>query len=131
MRHPKILVAEDDPRRAYFFQVSLESAGFQVLQAADSANAWRIIQAQKLVMALIDAKLPGLSDRNVLLRVRADPSLTKLPVLILGESLCSEEATEWLNLGADDYVSRAISPQLLMARVHAKLRRSKPLNQSD
>ncbi len=122
--HPKILIAEDEPRRARYFQTSLESAGFQVFQATDSASAWKIIRAQKLVMALIDANLPGLSNCNILLHVRADPSLAKLPVVILGEPTASEQAVEWLNWGADGYISRSVSSQLLMAQVHAKLRRS-------
>lgn len=125
MMRPKILIAEDEPSRARFFQTSLESAGFQIFQATDSARAWRIIRTQDLVMALIDTNLPGLRNCNLLLCVRADPSLSKLSVVLLGGSASSEEVAEWLNLGADDYISRSISSELLKAEVHAKLRRGK------
>jgi len=124
MIRPKILIAEAEPRSARFFETSLASAGFQVFQAVDSASAWSIIQTQELVMALVDAKLPGLPKRNVLLRLRAEPGLSDLPVLILGESAYAEEAVEWLNLGADDYISRFISVELFNAELHAKLRRA-------
>jgi len=81
-------------------------------------------------MALIDARSPDLGTHNLLRRVRANASLSKLPVLILGEPEFSKEAAEWLNLGADDYISRSISPQLLLAQVHAKLRRGKTIEPS-
>lgn len=121
---PKILVAEDEPRRAYFLRNSLQAAGFQVLEATDSAKAWKIIRTQKLAMALIDANLPGLSEHNLLPCLRSDPALAKLPVLVLGDALATEQAIRWLNLGADGYISRSISSTLLRAQVHAKLRRT-------
>ncbi len=128
MTHPKILIAENELDRARSLRSSLEADGFQVLQATDSASAWSILHAQELVMAIIDSRLPGLPTFNLLRRVRTDPDLTRLPVLILGESIASEEAIAWLNLGADDYISRSISSALLKAEVHAKLRRGKPAN---
>ena len=126
MLHPKILIAEEEPQRAQSLQASLESAGFQVFHATDTTSAWKIIRAQSLVLALIDANLPGLSRCNLLLYLRADPSLAKLPVVILGEPTASDQAVKWLNLGADAYIGRSISSQLLMAYLHAQLRRSYP-----
>jgi DNA-binding response OmpR family regulator len=124
MIRPKILIAEGEPRRARLLETTLASAGFQVFQAVDSASAWDIIQSQDLVVALVDAGLPGLPKGNVLRRVRAEPGRSELPVLVLGESAFAEEAVEWLNLGADDYISRSISTELLIAELHAKLRRA-------
>ncbi len=121
--HPKILVGEAEPRRADLIQSSLEAAGFQVISTTDSASAWEIIQTQDLAIALVDTNLPGLREDNILLRVRADPSLANLPLVILGDAASSEQAVEWLNMGADDYMSRSISPRLLVAEVHGKLRR--------
>jgi DNA-binding response OmpR family regulator len=125
MIHPKILIAEDDPHRARMYQTSLEADGFQVLQAADVIKAWQILQAQNLVMAIIDTHLPGLQKHNLLLCARGEPGLANLPVVILGDALESEQVVEWLNQGADDYLSRSISSELLKAQVHAKLRRGK------
>ena len=119
---PKILIAEDDPSLARLLQSSLESAGFHVIQAGDSASAWSMIQTQELVLALIDTNVRGLRESNVLSRVRADPALSYLPVVILGKTDSPEEAVEWLNLGADDYISRSVSGRLLTAGVHARLR---------
>ncbi len=123
--HPEILIAEDEPRRARLIQASLEAAGFQVIHATDSASAWSIIQTHDIVMALVDANVPGLHECNILLQVRADLTLSDLPVVILGEPASTEQAVEWLNMGADDYISRSLSSKLLVAEVHAKLRRGK------
>ncbi len=118
----KILIAEEDSRRARWLQASLEAAGFQVILATDSSSAWSIIQKQDLAMAVVDTELPGLRQSNLLLRVRADPVLAKLPVLMLGDGTSDEQVLRWLNMGADDYLSRSISSRLLQAQVHAKLR---------
>ena len=126
MMHPKILIAENEPRRAQMYQTSLEADGFQIVQATDCANAWQMLRMQNIAMAIIDTQLPGLHDHNLLLCVRADPSLAKLPVLMIGDALSFEAAIEWLDRGADDYLSRSITSEMLKAQVHAKLRRSQP-----
>ncbi len=125
----KVLVAENEPRRAREFQASLESAGFQVIHASDCAGAWDLIQTEGLDLALVDTNLYGLREGNLLVRVRADPALSHLPIVILGGSASSDEVVKWLNLGADDYVSRSISSGLLAAEVHAKLRRGRRSSQ--
>lgn len=126
MIHPKILIAEDEPRRARLYRTILETDGFQIVQATDALKAWQILQAQNLAMVIVDTHLPGLKDCNLLRCVRANSSLAKLPVIILGNTLVTEEVVTWLNSGADDYISRSASSELLKAEVHAKLRRGKP-----
>ncbi len=130
MKRTKILIAESEPRRARLYQTSLEADGFQIVPATDSVEAWHALQTQDLALAIVDTHLPGLTEHNLLLDVRANPNLAKLLILILGDSAFSEEAVVWLDWGADAYLSRSISPELLRASVRAKLRRSKPFSEN-
>ncbi len=118
----KVLIAEDQPRRARLLESGLEAAGFQVLLASDGPKAWSLVQTEDLAAALIDTELPGLAQSNLVFRIRADPRFARLPVLMLGDGTSAEQAVRWLNLGADDYLSRSISVRLLQAQVRAKLR---------
>jgi two-component system, OmpR family, phosphate regulon response regulator PhoB len=121
---PEILVAESEERTARFLRAALESAEYQVLQATDGDAAMKILRTRKPALVLIAANLPGLSSRQILLRVRADSRLSNLPVILLGDPDSAEESVEWLMLGADDYISKPVSARLLIALVHAKIRRS-------
>jgi two-component system, OmpR family, alkaline phosphatase synthesis response regulator PhoP len=123
----KILIAENDPRRAQSLRAILEAAGLQVFEASDSSGAWKVIQTQELAIALVDEDLPGLAENNILLRLRADPGLARLPIIVLGDAMSSVQGAQWLDMGADDYIGRSISVELLKAEVRAKLRRRKPL----
>ena len=124
MMRPKILVAESEVSTARFLRAALESAEYQVLPASDGDAALKILRTQKTALVLLGANLPGFSSRQILLRVRADSRMGNLPVIILGEPASTEESVEWLMLGADDYITKPVSARLLIALVHAKIRRS-------
>ncbi len=118
--HPRILIVETEPQRAHSLRTGLEAAGFEVSVAADCTAAWTILRTESLALALIDAN----SDRNLLTSIRAEPRFAKLPVIVLGDAAASEQVVAWLSQGADGYISRFVSPVMLVAEVRAKLRRA-------
>ncbi len=120
MMHPRILIVEAEPHREQSLRTGLEAAGFEVSVAADCTAAWQVLQTESLALALVDAN----ADRNLLTGIRAEPGFAKLPVIVLGDAAASEQAVAWLNDGADGYISRFISPVMLVAEVRAKLRRA-------
>ncbi len=120
MMHPRILIVEPEPQRAHLLQTGLEAAGLKVLVATDSTAAWTALRTENVELALMDAS----ADKSLLTGIRAEPGLAKLPVVILGDTTCSDAAVEWLNQGADGYISRFVSPTMLVAEVRAKLRRA-------
>jgi DNA-binding response OmpR family regulator len=119
--HPEILVAATDMNTAHLINSYLVSTGYPVVLATGADSLWEMIRSKRPALALITADLPGLPQ--ILARVRTDPNLAYLPVLVLGDAASPAQAADWLIRGADDYVRQPVSARLLSALVLAKLRR--------
>ncbi len=120
MMHLKILIVEAEPHRAHSLRTTLEGAGFEVSVATDCTAAWAVLRTESPALVLIDSNL----ERTLLTGIRAEPRLAKLPVVVLGDAASADQAVNWLNQGADGYISRFVSPTMLVAEVRAKLRRA-------
>ena len=122
-----VLVVDDDTEARLLLRVMLESEGLGVLEAADGATALEVMAGHRHVrLVVLDLHMPGLSGREVLDRIRSDPSSSWLPVMVRSGSTDVDEEVELLRSGADDVVSKSDSPDRLLARVHALLRRTPP-----
>jgi DNA-binding response OmpR family regulator len=122
-----VLVVDDDTDARLLLRVLLEGEGVDVVEAADGAAALKVVQARRdLRLVVLDLHMPGLGGREVLDRLRASPSSSALPVMVRSGSTEVEEEVDLLRAGADDVVSKGDSPHLLLARVHALLRRTRP-----
>ena len=116
------MVIEDESTVREVLKFHLERAGMQVSAFAaveDSLNA-----LEKADVLVLDWMLPGESGLSFLRRLRADPELRKLPVLMLTARAAEAERVEGLESGADDYLTKPFSAAELVARVRALLRRT-------
>ena len=123
----EVLLVEDDEELRAEMAAYLEANGHAVHQAGDVAVARRILQARPIRVAVLDINLPG-EDGLSLCRALADaggPAILMLSAL--GEPI---DRILGLELGADDYVVKPITPRELLARVKALLRR-RPGGSSD
>jgi len=100
----------------------LENAGFEVVTAADGAEALDVARGSEVALVLLDVCLPGLSGYEVLHSLR-DVRPTLPVLLVSGERVESFDRTAGLLLGADDYLVKPFAPDELLARVRALLRR--------
>lgn len=119
-----VVVIEDESTVREVVRFHLERAGlrvaaFETAQAAEDA----LLSADALVL---DWMLPGESGLTYLRRLRADPKLRRLPVLMLTARAAEAERVEGLESGADDYLTKPFSAAELVARVRALLRRTQP-----
>ncbi len=121
MDRRSILIVEDEPRIAEVVALYLKRAGFQTVQAADGLEARSLLEREMPDLGIIDIMLPGL-DGLSLTRWLRDRS--NLPVILLTSRRAESDRIEGLELGADDYVVKPFSPQELVSRVRAVLRRS-------
>jgi DNA-binding response OmpR family regulator len=122
-REQTIVVVEDDPHISDLLDLYLRDAGFRVVQAPDGERGLELIRDQEPVLAILDVGLPGAIDgMEVCRRVRSG-SRPDLPVLILTARAGEIDRVLGLELGADDYVTKPVSPRELVARVRAILRR--------
>lgn len=117
-----ILIVEDDQKLAGLIAEFLQAQGLQVAVEADgSAAVQRILDTQPALVVL-DLMLPGEDGHSICERVRAAGFLR--PILMLTARSEDEAQIRGLELGADDYVSKPVRPQVLLARIRALLRRT-------
>jgi len=119
-----VLVIEDEDAIREMVRVTLESASFEVLEAADAEQAEMILADHCPGLILMDWMLPGISGIELTRRIKRDDVLKEIPIIMLTAK--GEENSKVLGLeaGVDDYVTKPFSTRELIARIRAVMRRS-------
>ena len=124
----KILIVEDDATIRMILQMLLKGAGFTHVRAATRGDeGLEAIRREQSQLVLLDLMLPGLDGLTVCRRVREDSTLADVRILMLTAKSEDDDVVRGLELGADDYVTKPFSREVLLARIHAVLRRNDPL----
>lgn len=119
----KILVVDDERDIVDLLRYNLEKEGFEVMAAFDGEEALRKIEGRP-DLVLLDVMLPGMDGFEVCRGIRSDPATHDIPVLMLTARSNEVDEIVGLEIGADDYIMKPISPRKLLARVKAALRRA-------
>jgi DNA-binding response OmpR family regulator len=119
-----ILIAEDDRDIADLVAHYLQRSGWEVHIAAAGDAALAHARANPVDLVILDVMLPGLSGLEVCRALRADRKTAGLPIIMLTARAEEADRVMGLELGADDYVSKPFSPNELVARIRALMRRS-------
>lgn len=116
-----ILVVEDEPSLAEVVSLYLKRAGYQVQNASDGKQAMKILQHQIPDFVILDLMLPEMDGLSLTrwLRDRSD-----VPIIMVTARREEIDRIAGLEMGADDYVVKPFSPQELVSRVRAVLRRT-------
>lgn len=123
MTRDKILIIEDDPAMQRVLQDNFEFSGCEVRVAADGAKGVEAVFEFKPDLVILDIMLPRLSGFDVCRRIRKEGLAT--PIIMLTAKSQESDIVLGLNLGADDYVAKPFSIDVLLARVNACLRRQR------
>jgi DNA-binding response OmpR family regulator len=126
MGSASILIVEDEPSIAEVVSLYLRRAGYQVKIAPNGRSALDSLDKQLPDLIVLDVMLPGLDGFEITRRVRAEGDV---PIIMLTARRAEADRIAGLELGADDYVVKPFSPQELVSRVRAVLRRSKGIAQ--
>jgi two-component system alkaline phosphatase synthesis response regulator PhoP len=118
-----VLVVDDDPKIVALVRAYLISAGFDVVTAADGAEALRLVQERKPRLVVLDLMLPEMDGIEVTREVR---SWSDVPILMLTARGSVQDRIGGFSEGADDYLVKPFAPSELVARVRAILRRAPP-----
>jgi DNA-binding response OmpR family regulator len=131
MKQPyTILVVDDEPTIREVVRRYLERDGYAVREAADGHTALNILREQPPDLMVLDIMLPGVDGLSITRRLRDTDGTGMLiterevPIIILTARTGEHDRIQGLELGADDYVTKPFSPQELVARVKAVLRRT-------
>jgi DNA-binding response OmpR family regulator len=126
----KILVAEDDKQIADMIAFKLTNGGHQVIRAQDGEEAMTLAAREMPDLILLDAMMPGLNGFEVLRRLKGDPALRAVPVMMVTAKGNERDVLGGLRGGAVDYVVKPFSLKELAARVDLALRREPPATAS-
>ena len=122
----KILVVEDDPPVSMMLQYNLEREGYSVSIAEDGEEALNLIAEDAPDAVVLDWMLPMVSGLEVCRQVRRKLETETVPIIMVTARAEEEDRLRGLDTGADDYITKPFSPNELVARVRALLRRTRP-----
>ena len=123
--HGKLLVVDDEPFLRDAVAASLRFLGFDVTGAETGAEALRLARGRPFDLIVLDVMLPGLSGLEICRALRGDAATEAIPIIMVTARAEETDRILGLELGADDYLPKPFSPNELVARVRALIRRSK------
>ena len=119
----RVLVVDDEPDIVALVAYHLVKAGYRVSTASNGREAVAAAKQERPALIVLDLMLPGISGYEVLEQLRAIEATKDIAVLMLTARREEQDRIQGLSLGADDYLTKPFSPQELVLRVAAILRR--------
>ena len=120
----RILIADDDVILVEMLRFRLEAAAHEVVAALDGQAALASAGAQRPDLIVLDSMMPVISGPAVLARLKADPNLNDVPVVMLTARKGESDVVAALKSGVDEYLTKPFIPQELMVRIENLLARA-------
>jgi class 3 adenylate cyclase/CheY-like chemotaxis protein len=124
-RRGTILVVDDNEENRDMLARRLARQGYEALTAAGGRAALDVLAARPLDLVLLDVMMPDLDGYAVLQRLKADPALRDIPVLMISALDELDSVVRCIQLGAEDYLGKPFDPVLLQARIGACLEKKR------
>ena len=128
---PRILIVDDEPEMIKLIEDVLAMMPSEILVKQDGDSALRLLHSQvaeghPVDIVLLDIMMPGEDGFHILAKMKADPELQQIPVILITGLNSIAAKTRGLEMGADDYIIKPFDPQELLARVGvvARIRRT-------
>ena len=121
-----VLVVDDESAIREMIRFALGKSDMTVSCAANGKEALEKINESPPDIILLDWMMPRMSGPELTRRLRKDPVMKSIPIIMLTARVSEDDKVTGLNAGADDYIIKPFSPRELIARINAVLRRSDP-----
>ncbi|HLJ50650.1 MAG TPA: EAL domain-containing protein [Bryobacteraceae bacterium] len=121
--HYRLLVVDDDPLNLDMLARRLSRLGYKVESAENGPRALDLIASGSFDLLLLDHNMPGMSGLEVLVTLRRSYSPLDLPIIIVTAVSDSQTTVDALNAGANDYVTKPVDFEVLLARMRSQLAR--------
>jgi len=122
VQHQRILVVDDHPDNVEIIQARLASRGFTVETASNGQEALDMVMENPPHLILLDVMMPLMDGYEVSRRIKGDPSLPFIPIILVTARDSTQDKVEGLDAGAEDYLTKPINFPELEARVRSMLR---------
>lgn len=119
-----IVIIEDDSAIRSVLSIALKGAGYTIVKEAESGDeGLKLVNELKPSLILLDLMLPGIDGFSVCSKIRENPETASIPIIMLTARSDENDIIRGLECGADDYITKPFSRQVLLARIRAVLRR--------
>ena len=126
IRDACVLVVDDIQSNRRFLCQHLKRQGIEnIIEAADGLEAMAVLTSQVVDLVLLDVMMPRMDGHQVLVQIRGDAQLRRVPVIMITALDDMESAVRCIENGAEDYVLKPFNPVLLRARVTAILEKKR------
>lgn len=120
-RKNTILIVDDEDEIRKMLNIFLDTAEFKVVESENGKQAVRMAASVKPDLVLLDLGLPDMDGKEVVTAIR---EWSHVPIVVLTVRSDDSEVAAALNKGADDYITKPFSAEVLLARINANLRKS-------
>lgn len=117
-----VLVIEDHPDQRDLLAIVLKREGYQVITAANGLEALEKLETENVQIALSDIMMPKMDGFELIKRIRANPALKSIYLILITARIQEGDRVRGLDLGADDYITKPFSFSELLARVRVGTR---------
>jgi two-component system cell cycle response regulator DivK len=112
-----ILVVEDQEDNRRIMRDLLASAGYEVMEALTGEEGVAAAESHRPDLILMDIQLPGLDGYEATRRIKTNPDLHHIPIIVVTSYALSGDDVKAFGAGCDDYVSKPFSPRELLAKI--------------
>ncbi|MEM7225499.1 MAG: response regulator [Pseudomonadota bacterium] len=117
----RILVVEDQEDNRRIMRDLLTNAEFEVIEAVDGLKGLSAASQERPDLIIMDIQLPGLDGLEVTRRIKADPEISHIPIIVVTSFAMSGDNQKALEAGSDAYFSKPVSPRGLLAKIREYL----------
>ncbi len=121
----RILVVDDNPANQEILSRRLEHQGYQIVLADCGMQALEKLYQDSFDLVLLDVMMPDMDGYEVLQRMKADPALVKVPVIMISACADIDHVINCIETGAEDYLPKPFNSTLLKARISATLEKKR------
>src|SRR3989449_9224051 len=119
---PRILVVDDTPANVHILQARLSANGYDIVTATDGEAALAAVRESEPDLILLDVMMPKMDGFEVCRRLRADPSLPFIPIIMVTAKADPKDVVAGLEAGGDEYLTKPVDQVALVARGESMLR---------
>ncbi len=116
-----ILLIEDDEYFSSVIKIHLEKTGLEVQIAPDAETGLSVLPKLSPALVLLDVMLPGMDGFAACLKIKSDPNLKNIPVIMLTGKSKIKDIDKAFEVGADDYIIKSTAIHILLKTLTAKI----------